>query len=194
MSKTCTKCGETKPLDEFYRHKGKADGVQSECKECKRERQRRYYEENRDKVLDYQRRYREENPEKVREYERRYYKRSRNTILERDRQRYWRNRDKELEKNRRYYVENREKELERGRRHREENRDYVRERAKRYAREKRNTLAAMAVNNGNPWTDTEDLFIMAENGMNVYQKASHLGRTYPSLMHRRRLLRERLQN
>lgn len=33
-SKTCTKCGSTKPLDFFYRHEGMADGYRNECKVC----------------------------------------------------------------------------------------------------------------------------------------------------------------
>ena len=61
MSKPCTKCGETKPLDDFHRDKTRAGGRKSDCKECVREYERRYREENRDKRLEYERRYREEN-------------------------------------------------------------------------------------------------------------------------------------
>ena len=61
MSKTCTKCGETKPLDDFHRDKTGAGGRRSYCKECAREYKRRYHEENRDKRLECARRYHEEN-------------------------------------------------------------------------------------------------------------------------------------
>lgn len=33
-SKTCTKCGETKDLTEFYKTKGCKDGTRNECKKC----------------------------------------------------------------------------------------------------------------------------------------------------------------
>lgn len=33
--KTCTKCGETKPLDQFFARKGASDGRMSSCKACK---------------------------------------------------------------------------------------------------------------------------------------------------------------
>ena len=32
--KTCTKCRESKPLDEFYNHKGRKDGKSEACKDC----------------------------------------------------------------------------------------------------------------------------------------------------------------
>jgi hypothetical protein len=34
--KPCSQCGETKRLEEFCRHNGKADGYSNWCKECKR--------------------------------------------------------------------------------------------------------------------------------------------------------------
>lgn len=34
--KTCTKCGEIKPLSEFHRRRQSADGRQSQCAECVR--------------------------------------------------------------------------------------------------------------------------------------------------------------
>lgn len=34
MKKTCTACGKTKKLDEFYAQKGNSDGRQGRCKEC----------------------------------------------------------------------------------------------------------------------------------------------------------------
>ena len=80
MSKTCTKCGETKPLDDFHRNKTGAGGRRPDCKECVREYKRSYYEENRDKRLEYSRRYYEENRDKVRECQRRYREENRDII------------------------------------------------------------------------------------------------------------------
>ena len=80
MSKTCTKCGETKPLDGFNRHKGRVDGRNPYCRECMREYLRRYYEENRDRELALKRIYNEENRDKVREYQRRYREENRDIL------------------------------------------------------------------------------------------------------------------
>lgn len=47
-TKTCTNCGETKPVTEFGADKRKRDGLTSWCKECKRREQRERYANNRD--------------------------------------------------------------------------------------------------------------------------------------------------
>jgi hypothetical protein len=38
LRKCCRTCGQTKPLDEFYRHTASASGRQSSCKDCQKER------------------------------------------------------------------------------------------------------------------------------------------------------------
>lgn len=75
--KSCTKCGEVKPLDDYYRQRKMPDGRQPRCKTCAAEYQRRHYAENRDKELERARRWREENRDKVREIKRRYYEENR---------------------------------------------------------------------------------------------------------------------
>lgn len=68
VTRTCTGCGETKNLVEFYRNKGGRDGRASKCKECLRP----YYRE-------YARARREADPEgeraRKREHNRRYRER-----------------------------------------------------------------------------------------------------------------------
>lgn len=41
-SKTCTKCGETKPLDEYYKDKGGKYGRRSNCKACAKAQEAEY--------------------------------------------------------------------------------------------------------------------------------------------------------
>ncbi|WP_370324050.1 hypothetical protein [Euzebya sp.] len=41
--KVCSTCGAAKPLEAFHRHRGRADGRQTTCKECKATYNRRYY-------------------------------------------------------------------------------------------------------------------------------------------------------
>ena len=42
-TKRCTKCGETKPLDEFHRDRSKKQGRRSRCRECERQYERIYH-------------------------------------------------------------------------------------------------------------------------------------------------------
>ena len=54
-TKTCSKCGETKALSEFYKAPKYRLGVQCHCKKCMDGDYRRWYQENRDYVRQYQR-------------------------------------------------------------------------------------------------------------------------------------------
>lgn len=57
MTKTCSKCGETKPLDEFHKHKGHKDDKRAECKECNNNQSKNYYQEHREERLSYRKDY-----------------------------------------------------------------------------------------------------------------------------------------
>lgn len=58
-TKTCTKCGETKPTDQFHKNRANRDGLQPRCKDC----QRAYYKANRDKIAAQSHAYYEANRE-----------------------------------------------------------------------------------------------------------------------------------
>lgn len=63
MEKDCFKCGTTKPIEEFYKHRFMADGHLNKCKECARFDVRKHRAEN-DSVREYDRR-RAKTPEKA---------------------------------------------------------------------------------------------------------------------------------
>lgn len=69
--KRCFKCGETKPLDDFYKHKMMADGHLGKCKDCSKSDAKLY----REAKLDYCRAYdawRYENDPRAKERNKRY--------------------------------------------------------------------------------------------------------------------------
>lgn len=78
MRKTCTKCGEEKEIEEFYKDRTKRDGTASNCKACKKVSVNRWNERNQ---------------ERKREYRSRYYKATRNHALQKGRE--WRERNHE---------------------------------------------------------------------------------------------------
>jgi len=53
--KTCFKCGESKPLTEFYKHPKMADGRVNKCKECNKKDVQKNYRENIDNITKYER-------------------------------------------------------------------------------------------------------------------------------------------
>jgi hypothetical protein len=54
--KKCYKCGLIKPFTEYHRHRTRADGLRSECKECMRIYNVRYHKKNKKYFRDYERR------------------------------------------------------------------------------------------------------------------------------------------
>ena len=49
-SKTCTKCQDEKPLEDFYKHKGGKYGVRAQCIPCRNEKASVWVKDNLDKV------------------------------------------------------------------------------------------------------------------------------------------------
>jgi len=76
-TKTCSRCGEAKPLDAFYVYgpncPSRAGRVHAACKECEKAKTRRYAAENPEKALAATRAWAAAHPEKTREQKRRQY-------------------------------------------------------------------------------------------------------------------------
>ena len=54
-TKVCKKCGEEKPIEEYYVHKQMADGHLNICKECTKKRVAIHRENNLEKIREYDR-------------------------------------------------------------------------------------------------------------------------------------------
>lgn len=59
--KTCSKCNETKTTVEFSKHRATRDGLDTQCKACKREYHRAWVDRNKEHVTAYRQRYYQEN-------------------------------------------------------------------------------------------------------------------------------------
>ncbi len=134
--KTCTKCGETKPFTEFYKHKISKDGYRSQCKSCRKQ----YRQENREAINERERRHYQENKEAIKERKRRHYQENKETIAERARRRYQENKETINEYQRQYYQENKEAIKEYNRQYREENKGLIREISRRYNQENKKAI------------------------------------------------------
>lgn len=96
LTKTCSKCGADKPVDQFNRRKSSKDGLAGQCKLCKKEYQKSYYSENK---------------ATLNERSRKNYADNRDRYLAQNRIRYAENRDKYRASSQRWMEENREKML-----------------------------------------------------------------------------------
>ncbi len=74
-TKTCTKCGETKPAEAFGKYRA---GLRAYCKSCHAAGQRARYEQDPSKQKAYNRQWRETHREQYRESQRRYQRVRRN--------------------------------------------------------------------------------------------------------------------
>ena len=68
--KICSRCKESKPLDQFYKHKRAKDGYCSYCIVCDKKAKAEYYLRTREETIARAARWSQENREKTREYKR----------------------------------------------------------------------------------------------------------------------------
>ncbi len=80
--KTCTKCEKEKEPSEFYKDKGKKDGLKSWCKECHLEDSRK----RESKYNETRKKYRNEHKEDYRDNKKKYYQENREKVLESNKQ------------------------------------------------------------------------------------------------------------
>jgi hypothetical protein len=119
-TKKCSKCKETKPIIDFYKHKDYKHGIRSECKECTDKKNREYYKNN---------------AEKINEYQRYYHKKH-----------YKNNLEKEKNRKREYYINNKEKVIAQKNKWKQNNPEKVREIYKK-SNKKRQLISTIHLNN-----------------------------------------------
>lgn len=85
--KKCSRCGEVKPINEFYKRSSSKDGLAYACKDCEKsgvnksykktkdkKKQKQRYQANREKILEQSRQYYQKNKEARRAYHKEYQK------------------------------------------------------------------------------------------------------------------------
>jgi len=70
--KVCKKCGERKPLADFYRATENRDGRRGECISCAKSVRRAWYDANKQKAIEAAQRWAERNPERIAAYRAEY--------------------------------------------------------------------------------------------------------------------------
>ena len=135
--KVCSKCGEEKDIDEFY--KGRAT-----CKACRQEYNKKYYAENCEKLKENQRQWNENNRDKIKAYNQKYTELHREHLNNQSKKYYEDHRESQLLNRRKHYAENREKISEISKVMYEENREKIIEERRKYRREHPEKIKASA--------------------------------------------------
>lgn len=141
--KTCTKCGQSLPLEKFSLHNGKKSsqsGRRSTCKSCDAEynrdyrarnrekvnqRKREWNKKNRHKIVEWDRRYREANRERLREYHRQWHEENKDHAKAKAKEWLEKNSDYKKQKDKEYGKANRDKNNLAAKKYRQRNPDKV---------------------------------------------------------------------
>lgn len=100
--KKCPSCGETKPVEEFYKNTARRDGFTCYCKECVKTANNKYNREHSKERLDYQQVWKANNREYVRKREAQYRKDKPELIAAKEKRYRERHPEKLQEKGRNY--------------------------------------------------------------------------------------------
>lgn len=87
----CKTCEKELPAtkENFYRHPKTRTGFFSKCKSCfSGQKAREYYQQNRERRIEYAKTYARNNPEKIIKYTRKYFDKNKESIRKRHRERY----------------------------------------------------------------------------------------------------------
>ena len=76
-TKKCPKCGRELPLSEFHKCKTRKDGLQTHCKECRKE----YYRTNSEELLEYRKDYYRNHREEILNQMKEYYENNSSDLL-----------------------------------------------------------------------------------------------------------------
>jgi len=106
--KTCSKCGETKPVFKFSLDKRNLDGRTNVCKACRSLEGLKHYYQNRSKMLIQNREYLKANKENRSIYSKRYREKNKEYLKRLAKKRYKKNKKRIKKRNLEYYQENKE--------------------------------------------------------------------------------------
>lgn len=120
--KTCTRCGESKPLEDFNKNSRTKDGLTPHCKSCRKahreatkeqlsQKDRENYQKNREERLEYARKYRHAHKAEIAEWKKSYRIQNREKLATKDRKYRLANLSKILHLRRVKYASNPEKYL-----------------------------------------------------------------------------------
>lgn len=80
--KVCYKCGRELPVEQFSKCESNKDGLNCKCKECDTQQVKQYYQEHKEKLLQYKQQYYQEHKEEKQQYNKQYHQENKEQILQ----------------------------------------------------------------------------------------------------------------
>jgi len=139
--KTCSKCEEIKPLEEFNKHSDSRDGRAWACKVCQMAYRRAYYQENKESIAKKNKAYREENKEYYAKKNKAYREENKELLSEQIKRWYQQNREATLKQQEVYKRENKEAITKYKKAYRKENKEVIAKKMKAYREENKEAIA-----------------------------------------------------
>ena len=134
-TKICIKCGAELNLSLFGKKQDSKDGYKNECKECRKERMKQYYQDHKEHVKQYNKEYYQDNKECHKECMKQYRQDNKEYIIEHAKQYYQDNKEHIIEHAKQYHQDNKEYIAECERQYRQDNKEHIAEHAKQYSHE-----------------------------------------------------------
>jgi hypothetical protein len=174
--KTCTKCGQTKTIEQFHRDRGKRDGRATQCKQCASAYHREYRKANQERLSLQQRAWREANPERNKAMQRAWREANRERKAANTRKWSQENPDKVRNASRKWAAANPERTLARAYKWREENKARHSENIRRWREENPDKVRATWVKSrvkregaaGSHTAADIQVILKSQNGLCVY--------------------------
>lgn len=140
-TKICNICDKELPATSEYFHRKKSGkyGFCAQCKICRNNLKKEYYQENKEEIKKSVKQYQMTNRDKIKEYKEQYYKKNKDEISNKKKTHYYENRERINERNRQYYSENKDKIKEQKTQYRKANLCRITKQKTQYANERRKT-------------------------------------------------------
>ncbi len=135
--KKCSKCGRWLVASTFNFHKKKGGkyGLRTVCKECANVDNKKWRQENKEKIAEYQKNYYQENKEKVIERDKKYREENKEKIVEQRKKYYEQHREERIEYSKKYNGEHREERIAYKKKYNEEHKEKIAEQMKKWHEE-----------------------------------------------------------
>ena len=105
-TKKCLKCGQTKPVDDFYKKDSNKDGYHKKCKRCICDDRKIYQQQNKEKIAKVKQIHRLNHKAEIAKKNKEYRDKNREILSEKKRESYYKNWTFNKKQSRKYYQKN----------------------------------------------------------------------------------------